>query len=148
MANERIDPNLLLIGGVAAMVLIVGGKITSLFSFGKDSAEDKANAAQLQQLNNSNVFSPNYYKGKSGAPLITVAKAFELAKIIYDAKGYFNDDEAAVYGVFQQLSYKTQVSFFAEKFFDKYKVSLLGYLQSFLNETEMATVAAIVNKLK
>lgn len=148
MANERIDPNLLLIGGVAAMVLIVGGKITSLFSFGKDSAEEKANAAQLQQLNNSNVFSPNYYKGKSGAPLITVAKAFELAKIIYDAKGYFNDDEAAVYGVFQQLSYKTQVSFFAEKFFDKYKVSLLGYLQSFLNETEMATVAAIVNKLK
>lgn len=148
MANERIDPNLLLIGGVAAMVLIVGGKITSLFSFGKDSAEDKANAAQLQQLNNSNVFSPNYYKGKSGAPLITVAKAFELGKIIYDAKGYFNDDEAAVYGVFQQLSYKTQVSFLAEKFFDKYKVSLLGYLQSFLNETEMATVAAIVNKLK
>ena len=148
MANDKIDPNLLLIGGVAAMVLIVGGKITSLFSFGKDSAEEKANAAQLQQLNNSNVFSPNYYKGKSGAPLITVAKAFELAKIIYDAKGYFNDDEAAVYGVFQQLSYKTQVSFFAEKFFDKYKVSLLGYLQSFLNETEMATVAGIVNKLK
>lgn len=148
MANNDINPNTLLVIGAGALILIAGKSITSLFSFGKDSAEDKANAAQLQQLNNSNVFSPNYYKGKSGAPLITVAKAFELGKIIYDAKGYFNDDEAAVYGVFQQLSYKTQVSFFAEKFFDKYKVSLLGYLQSFLNETEMANVAAIVNKLK
>ncbi len=147
MANDRIDPNLLIFGGIAAAVLFVGGKLSSLFSFGGDSPEEKAAAAALQQVNNSNVFSPNYYKNKPGALLITVAKAFELSKIIYDAKGYFNDDEAAVYGVFQSLKAKTQVSFLAEKFFDKYQVSLWGYLQNMMNEKELGTVANIVNKL-
>jgi hypothetical protein len=144
MAKEDISPNLIFGAVIVGAVLMAGNK---LFSFFGESATDKANAAQLQQLNNSNVFSPNYWKSKPGANLITVAEAFRLAKIIYDAKGIFNDDEAAVYGAFQQLKYKTQVSWLAEKFFDKYQTSLLGYLQNMFNEAEMAQVAAIVNRL-
>jgi hypothetical protein len=147
MAKQEINPNIILIAAAAGLVYFGGSKLASLFSFG-NSEEDKANSAALKQLQNSNVLSPNYYKQIPYAHLLTMASAESLAKIIYDAKGIFNDDEAAVYGVFQQLSYKTQVSFLSEVFFTKYKVSLLGFIQNFFNEAELATVANIVNKLQ
>lgn len=145
--SKEINPNMLLLVGAGALLLTFGKGIKSLFSFGNDEA-DQAAQQQLQQLNNTNCFSPNYYKGKPGAILLYMADAIRISKIIYDAKGFFNDDEAAVYGAFQSLKTKTQVSFLAEVFFNKYKVGLWGFLQNMFNEKELAQVATIVNKLK
>jgi len=145
MAKESFNINNVLPFATIGLLVFGAGKLTSLFSFG--GTDPKDNAA-LSQLQNSNVFSPNYYKQFGNAHLLTVASARGLNKIIFDAKGYFNDDEAAVYGVFGQLTYKTQVSFLADQFFLVYKQSLYGFLQNMFNDKELAQVAIIVNKLK
>jgi len=49
--------------------------------------------------------------------------------------------------VFEQLKTKSQVSWLAKKFFEKYDISLLEYLRTYFNDSEMAKVAAIINKL-
>lgn len=145
--SREINPNTLLIVGAGVLLLTLGKGIKSLFSFGNDAA-DQAAQQQLNQLNSTNCFSPNYYKSIPGALILTNSSALNIAKIIYDAKGFFNDDEAAVYGAFQSLKAKTQVSYLSEVFFNKYKVGLWGYLQNMFNEKELAQVATIVNKLK
>ena len=95
----------------------------------------------------TNYFDPDFYKKETGAIILTVASAQRLSKIIYDADQIINDDEAAVYGVFQSLKTKAQVSFLAYIFFMMYKKSLLGYLSAFLDQNEMANVATICNRL-
>lgn len=142
------NSNLIVPGAIAAVVLMFGNKLMKGFSFFGNDAQDQANQAVINQVTASNVFSPNYYKTVSGAMLTTVAYADGLCKAIYDAKGLFNDDEAAIYGAFSVLKYKTQVSWLAERFYKNYQKSLLGFLQDFLNESEMAKVATIVSKLK
>ena len=76
-----------------------------------------------------------------------MATALTYAKMLKDSKGVFNDDEAKVYGVFQSLRTKAQISFLAKVFFDVYQQSLLSYLLSFLSDSEMVNVAKICNKL-
>jgi hypothetical protein len=81
---------------------------------------------------------------------LTDAGATGYAEIIYKAKGIpylTNDDEAAVYGVFKAMAYKTQVSKLSEVFFNRYKKDLKAYLQSFLNKDEFGNVLAICNKM-
>lgn len=145
MAKQDFNINNILPFAAIGLLVFGASKLTNLFNFG---GTDPKTTAALNQLQNSNVFSPNYYKGFGSAHLLTVASAQNIAKIIYDAKGLFNDDEAAIYGAFQALSYKTQVSFLAEVFFNQYKQSLYGFLQNVLNETELAQVANIISKLK
>ena len=145
MAKEDFNINNILPFAAIGLLVFGASKLANLFSFGGSNPKD---TAALNQLQNSNVFSPNYYKGFSSAHLLTVASAQAIAKVIYDAKGLFNDNEAAIYGAFQALTYKTQVSFLAEVFFNIYKQSLYGFLQNVLNTEELAQVATIVNKLK
>jgi len=113
-----------------------------------EQAHEATSMQNLQVMVNENYFAPSYYKQFAGAPLLTVASANNLCATVYNAAGFFNDDESAVYGVFQSLTYKTQVSFLAERFYSLYGKSLLGYLNEFLNQSELATVANITQKLK
>lgn len=150
-SNQNIDPNLLLIGG-GLVLAFLGGKAIfqklGLVQTTEEKLEEQEIKTQQQQLSTGNYFDPDFYKkGGTGTLLLTVSGATNLAKIIYDAKGIINDDEAAVYGVFQSLKTRSQVSFLAEVFFKIYKKSLLAYLQSFLNDSELAVVAKICNKL-
>ena len=145
--TQDINPNYLIIGGAAA-ILIFGAK-SILKMLGFDSGQSEAATMQaLQTAGKEDYFNPNYYKNKAGAKILTVAGAAMLAKKVYDSKGYFNDDEAQLYSVFQSLTDKTQVSFLAEQFAKIYNKSLYGYLDSFLNVTELGNVATICNKLK
>ena len=77
------------------------------------------------------------------------AKAVELAKVLKDAKGTFNDDEKAVGNVFsKQLSDKTQVCSVSRAFYDTYKKDLWQHLDSFLSVKEMQTlVTSPIRKL-
>jgi hypothetical protein len=113
------------------------------------SKEDKANAAA--DINNAtglkNAFNPNYYKGIVGAMLLSKADADAKAKVLYDAKDPFDDDEDDVYGVFRQLKAKTQVSWIADRFYALYQVDLYNYLRGFLSTSEMEVVNGIVNNL-
>lgn len=142
---QRDYSNYVIPATAALMLVLFGKKIMSSFSFfGGNEAEQQA-VAQLQA---SNVFSPNYWQGKSGVQLTTIDYAKQWCQNVYNAKGTFNDDEAAVYGAFNALHYKTQVSWMAYNFYKIYGKDLYGYLQGFLSTGEMAQIAAIVNKLK
>src|SRR4051812_32746044 len=112
---------LLLIGGIAAG-LYFGVFDPILKKLGiKESADSK----KSKQLGNTNAFDPNYWKqGGAGTKLITVSGASAYAKVLYDAHGFFNDDEDKVRGVFRQLRTKSQVSFLSDIFYKTYNKGL------------------------
>jgi hypothetical protein len=113
------------------------------------TAEDRKREDQIKDYSTSTAspFNPNYWKTVSKALILTSASSDALAKTIYDAIGFFYDDENAVYGVFRQLKAKTQVSYLADVFFKKYNYDLYQYLARNLNANELAIVNGIVSNL-
>ena len=107
--------------------------------------------------NNVNPFSPIFWKqGGAGTKILTSGAAKLYSEKIYNALGYFTDDEAAILGVFRSLKTQSQVSYLCDSFFQLYKVSLLDFLQkgknqynpaSGLNSEELNTIIQIVNNL-
>lgn len=105
-----------------------------------------------------NPFSPNYWKDMSKKfgklKVWNAASNTSRAKQIFDALGYFSDDEPAVYKVFKELPTKVHVSYFAEKFASIYKQDLFAFLkqgkgqlaQAGLNENELKTILDIVDQ--
>lgn len=149
--KQEINPNLLIAVGGLALAFFGGRAILQklgIVSTAEDRATELEQQQQLQQLSSGNYFDPDYWRtGGAGTLILTTAGADNLAKIIYDAKGIVNDNEASVYGVFQSLKSRSQVSYLAGAFFRRYNQSLIGYLQSFLNQQELSAVAKITNKL-
>lgn len=143
--KQKIDPNILLVIGGFVFVYFAGRKIMQSFGLVSDPTESR----NLTQLEAENYFDPDYYKQfLANSPLVlTENDAKKYIDKLYNAYGIFNDDEAVVYGVFEALKTKSQVSWLSGKFFSKYGVSLKEYLRSFLNDSEMAKVASIINKL-
>ena len=144
--KQKIDPNLLLVFGGFVFIYFAGRKVMQSFGLISDPTERQ----NLQKLENQNYFDPDWYKQflSKGNPLIlTESTSKQYSETIYNAMGIFNDNENAVYGVFEQLKTKSQVSWLAKKFFEKYDISLLEYLRTYFNDSEMAKVAAIINKL-
>ncbi len=68
--------------------------------------------------------------------------------MFYEASGVFNDNEEKVYGALRSMKYASQLSQVSERFFQMYKKDLYNYLQSFMSEKELFTVAQIVSKLE
>jgi len=80
--------------------------------------------------------------------LLTQSSANNLVKQIYDSSGFFNDNEAQLYGAFRQLTYKTQLSQLSDNFYKTYKRDLYSFIKGFLNTEELATVTSMVINLK
>ena len=107
-------------------------------------------------------FSPRYWKSFKKPFILTNAAAESFVKKLYDSVSgsLFGDDLNTIYGVFRQLKYKTQVSYLAQYFFNKYKVDLVETLKNGtkysnlinfragLNDEEMQTIYDIVKNLK
>jgi hypothetical protein len=158
--GRNATPLLLLAGGAIAYFKIVlpllkGIKDTAqgasnLFNPFTDSEEDLKNQAAVNLTKNQDFFDPDYLvqlmKTNTCLTLTTYGQKL-YSKIIYDAKGVFNDNEEAIYGVFRTLKTKTQVSSLAKGFFDIYKLDLYGFLENVLNLSELGKISEIVNKL-
>jgi len=141
--KQKIDYNLIIIAGIFAGVYFGGRKVLQSFGIISDQTETR----DLRELETENYFNPNYWRQfGAGALILTESDARRYSDTIKDAYGIFNDDENAIYGVFELLKTKSQISYLALKFNQYYNMSLLGYLQSFLNESELAKVADIINK--
>jgi hypothetical protein len=124
--KQRIDPNLLLILAGGGISLYIVNKIlirTGLI-------EGKGTRTVTNELENPNSpWKPAFHKAApSGALLIRRQTAEGYAAIIHNAFGIFQDDFNAVMGVFSQLKTKSQVSFLADVFFQKYNEDLLSFL--------------------
>lgn len=148
--GRNATPILLLAGGAIAYFKIIKPIIDKISDpFGK-SEQHKDDVKEIEQLKNENYFDPQYkddLKRNNVILSLTPYGQKTYGQIIYNAKGFFNDDESAVYGVFRALKSKTQISYLSEWFFYTYKQDLKAYLQSFLNENEFGNVATICNKL-
>lgn len=135
--------------GIGAAYLLVLRPIlvsVGVIDSAKDKKRDQVESQYGTALNSA--FNPQWYKTVPGAVLITRAKAEQLAEIIYDAMGWINDDEDAIYAVFRQLKAKTQVSWMADVFFQKYNADLYQYLRGRMSDSEMDIIHGIVNNLQ
>lgn len=119
--------------------------------------KDKQLIAQMQQ-NVNNPFNPNFYKAvtqssnyPNGAHILTAAGADAIVKQIWDGIGYTFDTPAQILAAFNRLTYKTQVSFIAERFAAKHNVDLLQWLSEKLDTVEqkivLGKIIAYVNNL-
>jgi hypothetical protein len=152
---KQDDSKLLLYGG--GLLIVYFGILRPLFEkLGLARSQAEQQLINQQNLpNNKNAFSPLYWKTIPNAKLITRNATNALAKRIFDAMGYFSDDESAVFSVFTQLKTKTQVSWLADIFQQNYRIDLLDFLkrgkgqlaQAGLSDTELQQVINIVNNL-
>lgn len=71
--------------------------------------------------------------------LITWSRALNLAENIYDAKGFFNDDEELVRASILSAGSIVNMSRVTDAFETQYNRSLQSYLFSFLNNRELQT---------
>jgi len=67
---------------------------------------------------------------------------------IMKAKGFFKDNPSMVYGIFQKMKTRAQVSYLSKDFTQITKQDLQTYLASFLNSTEMTKIANYLKNLK
>jgi hypothetical protein len=138
----------LVVVAILVIAFIIVGKFTSLFDnitggFGtfletiglKESAEDKARkeaadkAEQDADLVDS-PFNPAFYKtAPNGTPLITQAKADELAKQIWDSVGVWYDDPEAGFAAVKQCKNWASVSWLSDRFNSRYGRDLYNWLK-------------------
>lgn len=149
MAQQKIDYNILLIAGILVGGYFVGKSILEKLGL-KDSAEDTATKAKLkEQESKFNIWGGlNSLKKAAGTRknivVLTKAGAEFYAKQINKAFGIVNDDEQAIFGVFRQLRFKSQVASIVTEFFNLYKRDLLTTLKSKLSESELAEIINII----
>jgi hypothetical protein len=111
-------------------------------------------------------FNPRYWHDqKKPVTIITNAEVKKMAADLYASlnRGYLGDDLATILSTFKKLKYKTQVSYLAEFFSNKYKLDLYQTLKdgvrrtidrftpfnrSGLSDAELQQVMNIVNALK
>lgn len=107
-----------------------------------------------EETNPESAFNPNFYKNYVNYTYaITGQQALDYSTQIYDAFGVFNDCEECVFNVFYALKTKSNVSFLADKFSQKYGQSLLTFLrggwypQDRLSDSDLNTILQYVSKL-
>lgn len=152
---KQDDSKLLLYGG--GLLIVYFGILRPLLEkLGIARSQAEQQVINQQNLpNNKNPFSPVYWKSISNAKLITRNATNGLAKRLYDAMGYFSDDEPAVFSVFSQIKYKTQISWLSDVFQQNYKIDLLDFLKrgkgqlpnAGLSDSELQQIINIVNAL-
>lgn len=162
-------------GGAAAAIVLY--KLASFLGLIKSKAEKEAEAnegklttgasadvTKIDLKNGSLSLSPNYYytiykkitadykaKGKQApksSAFLGAYKYSELCTEVYNAKGKFNDNEAALFGVFTQLQTQMQIYFLSNLFYKIYKVDLLNFILGFTNTEERAQLYTIIKNKK
>jgi hypothetical protein len=160
MAKQDDNKLFLYAGGLAILYFGVIRPILKKLGIQQTVEEAEATKA-VQKIENTpninNPFSPVYWKKFVGQKVYLFNKdtTDRLVKRLYDAFGYFTDDESAVFSVFSQMKYKTQVSWISDHFNRTYKIDLFNFLkqgkgslpQAGLNELELQKIIKIVEAL-
>jgi hypothetical protein len=107
-----------------------------------------AAAQNLQQLESASYWDYNKFLSTlpAGAALLTMSGAAAYVKDLWDATGVFNDDEEKIYGVFRAMKTQSQVAALAKRFNQLKNKDLYGYLNDYLNESELLKVKAIIDQ--
>lgn len=150
------------------LLLYGGGGLLAYFGFirpilnklgiiktAQDIAQTQAITNALSSSTN-NPFSPNYWKEiskrKGKIKVWNTSSNQTRSKQIYDAMGYFSDDEPMINKVFKEIPSKAHLSYLAEYFAKLYRMDLFSFLkqgkgqlaQAGLNNDELETILNIV----
>jgi hypothetical protein len=133
--------------------LVINSLKNGLKNFGAslgigDSVEDEAREKSITKLVKSkdikDYFKPSFWKeaaDRNKKPiLLTKAIALSTAKTIYDSIGFFYDTPEQALGAFKTLKYKSQVSWLAQIFYEKYKKDLYQFLNDRLDKDDQRLV--------
>lgn len=147
MKKQIIDPNVVIKYGVTLAGLFIVYKLAQKIGI-FPSAEGKAEQQNLQALEASTVWDYNKFLSSlpSGALLLTQAGAAAYVDDLWNATGYFNDDEEAIYGVFRAMKTQSQIAALAKRFNQIKNQDLYSYLKNYLNDTELLTVKRIIDQ--
>jgi hypothetical protein len=157
-ANLLNDPvvKYVAIGGAVIILAKVFGLAEDLLQFlGLSKSKD---SAELDETANDpySWWSPTFYKSVpvgQQALILSATTADNYVKKIYDAFGAFNDNEEQAIGVFKLLKTRSQGSFLAAKFQEKYNSDLLTFLrggswpQDRLSDEDVNAINNFINAL-
>lgn len=109
------------------------------------------NKAKVKIIDNLDIFNKQkcleLNKKYPKAKKLSNSEVQALAKKLYDAKGFFNDDEDAVYNVFQSIPYKSYICQLTVAFDSLYGKNLITYLD-FLSGDEKGKIFDYINKMQ
>lgn len=145
--KNQIDPNTLIKAGVAIAGLYIVYKIAQKVGV-IPTAESNAAQQNLQQLETASYWDYNKFLSTlpGGALLLTQAGAAAYVDDLWDATGFFNDDEDKIFGVFRAMKTKSQVAALAKRFNQLKSKDLYSYLSEYLNESELLKVKGIIDQ--
>lgn len=130
----------LLLGGGGLLLVYKGGSaLGKKFGIIKDD-ELQNTISQLQGIKEMN---PNYINslgGKKYMAFVSASSVPDIAKKLYDAKGFFHDDTSGLWAALNRLQYRTHLAQVSNYFSKKYSKDLADYLQTFLNAEELNRV--------
>jgi hypothetical protein len=147
MKSNSIDPNTMIKAGVTLAGLFIVYKIMQKIGV-LPTAASTAAAQNLQQLESASYWDYNKFLSTlpAGAALLTMSGAAAYVNDLWDATGVFNDDEEKIYGVFRAMKTQSQVAALAKRFNQLKNKDLFGYLNDYLNESELLKVKAIIDQ--
>lgn len=120
--------------GIGLTVGIVIYRLLFLLGLLKSNeTKNKESLVNIDFLNNPTKFIES---APPGAKLYTQAEASKMCKQIWDAKGFFLDNEIAALSVILAIPDKTRMAQLAERFYKDYARNLMAFLVSFLEEKE------------
>lgn len=125
--NETIK--MLLVAGTGLIVFftIKKGFTGFLEALGlKNSKEDIT--VQTEVSNSFSAWSPNYWTKVKNATLFKVAYTQMLCDQIYNSVSWYGDNWSVAFGAIKSCKTKTQISWLAYQFQQRYKVDLLAWL--------------------
>jgi hypothetical protein len=145
--KNKIDHNTLIKAGISLAGLFIVYRLLQKTGL-LPSAESTQAAQNLQQLESASVWDYNKFLGTlpAGALLLTQNGAAAYVDDLWNATGYFNDDEQAIYGVFRAMKTQSQISALAKRFNQLKAQDLYSYLKNYLNEEELLTVKKIIDQ--
>ena len=112
----------------------------------EQKANDLNNSVTTEKWTNSNFWklqAPAGYQSMA----FTVVSTDNLITALWDSTGTFNDDEEKMQGTLRQINYKSQYSWLAYKFYEKYGKDLTGYLKDAFSAEELYPVWSYLNTL-
>lgn len=147
MKSNQIDPNTIIKAGVTLAGIFIVYKVLQKIGV-IPTAESNQAEQNLQQLMAADYWDYNNFFAAAPANhlLLTQAGAEAYVNDLWDATGYFNDDEEQIYGVFRQMKTKSQVASLAKRFNELKSFDLYNYLENYLDESELLKVKAIIDQ--
>lgn len=144
--KKEVDPNTIIKATVTLAGLFIVYKILQKIGVLPDK-ESRSEELNLAALESADYFDYTKFLATypAGTLLLTSASAAQYVDELWNATGYFNDDEEEIYGVFRKLKTKSQVAFLAKKFNDIKGQDLYAYLKNYLNNEELLTIKKIID---